>query len=309
MKRRESSTITKRELWAWGVIAFMTALFVLPPLTWPKPISIGSVGDAPNEEIKKFLSLANYLAKQLQSEGFDQGKVVVARSIPEMAALLRDGKIDLYVDSPFPTVAVSRLTGSKLLLRRWKQGISDYYTVIFARVDSGINRPEDLKGRMMALKDLSSSSGYFLPKMVLTQRGLKLVLKKDAFDPVKPGEVGYVFSNSEENGMVWVLRGKVSAGAMDNQRYLQQAGRSLNSLKTIYKTFSVPRHIVSYRADLSSELVARIKEIMIQMDQSEEGRRALRDFEGTSKFDELPNQAMAPFFKTMKFIDAEFGIK
>ena len=274
-----------------------------------KTIVVGSVGDVPTYEIKKFLPLASYLAKQLRSEEFDQGKVVVARSIPEMATFLKEGKVDLYVDSPFPSVAASRFSGSKFLLLRLKKGLSEYYSVVFTRQDSGIQRLQDLNKKIIAFKEPFSSSGYFIPKMVLAQQGLKLVPKKDFSDPVGPREVGYVFSNDAENTMVWVLRKKVVAGALDNQAYENEARNDLNSLKIIYKTFSFPRHIVSYRSDLPTPLVARIKEILMKMHQSEEGKKALEDFEKTTGFDELPDQGMAPFLKAGKFIDAEFGIK
>jgi len=151
----------------------VTALF-LPRLTWAIPIQVGSVSIEPAEEIKKFLPLAAYLAKELQPEGFDQGKVVVAKNILEMAGFLREGKVDLYIDSPFPVSAASRLAGSKFLLRRWKKGVAEYHSVIFAKKDGGINRLEDLKGKIVAFEEPFSSSGYFLPKLLLVQKGLKL---------------------------------------------------------------------------------------------------------------------------------------
>ena len=137
------------------------------------------------------------------------------------------------------------------------------------------------------------------------QEGLKLVPKKDTSAPVNPGEVGYVFTLDDESTMVWVLRGKVISGAMDNQNYLREARGSVDSLKILYKSFSLPRHIVSYRADLAPHLVARIKEILTKMDQSEEGRKTLQDFEKTTKFDELTDHAMAPLLKAGEFISHE----
>jgi len=293
----------------WQVFFLGLVVLFLPQMTLAKSINVGSVGDVPTDEIKKFLPLASYLAKQIQSEGFDQGKVIIARGIPEMATFLREGKVDLYIDSPFPSAAVSRLSGSKFLLLRLKKGLSEYHSVIFVRKDSGIDRLQELNKKMIALKEPFSSSGYFVPKMVLTQQGLRLVAKKDASDSVGPREVGYVFSNDNENTMVWVLRKKVAAGALDNQSYEKEARGNVKDLKILYETFSFPRHIVSYRADLSPALVARIKEVLIQMHQSEGGKKALEDFENTTGFDELPDQAMAPFLKAGKFIDTELGIK
>jgi phosphonate transport system substrate-binding protein len=260
-------------------------------------------------EVEKFLPLARYLAKELQAEGIDHGEVIVAGTMPQMATFLREGKVDLYLDSPFPSLAVRRLSGSKFLLRRWKKGLGEYRSLIFVRSENGDRRLEDLKGKIIAFEKPYSSTGYFLPKMAFAQAGLKLVLKQDATDPSGPDEVGYVIAGSDENIMVWVLRGKVSAGVMDHQNYQRYAKGSLNRLAVIYESAAMPRQIVSYRASLPPSLVARIKHILISMEQSEAGRKALQEFEETTRFDELSDQALAPLLRMRPLIDAELGVR
>lgn len=297
-----------RYVWRPSRVAFLAAgLVLLSHPAWARPITVGSISTEPAAEVKKFGPLASYLAGQLHAEGIDQGKVAVAKSIPEMASFLREGKVDLYIDSPFPSMAVSRLSGSKFLLRRWKKGVAEYHAVIFTRQDSGIERLEDLRGRTVAFEEPFSSSGYFVPKAILRQQGLRLVPKKDSSDPIGPGEVGYVFSYADENTMLWVLRRAVSAGAMDNQTYFKQAGADLPHLKIIHKSFPIPRHILSYRADLPARLVARIKEVLLRMDQSEDGKKALQDFEKTTKFDELSEQSLAPLLKLAQWAQEDLG--
>ena len=297
----------EHSLRSWIVpLIFLMAATLLPQTTWARAINLGSLSDEAADEAKKFFPLASYLARQLQSEGIDQGMVVVANGVSQMATYLREGKVDLYIDSPFPSLAASRLSGSKILLRRWKKGLSEYYSVIFARQDGGIERLEDLRGKMFAFEEPFSSSGYFLPKVALQERGLRLVPKTEASERVGPEEVGYVFSRDDENTMVWVLRGKVAAAAMDHQTFLKYAKGKVDRLKIVHKTFPVPRQIVSYRADLPPKLVARIREILITMDQSEEGRKILHDFERTTKFDEVPENSLAQLRKLQGFIPGEF---
>jgi phosphonate transport system substrate-binding protein len=281
----------------------------LPKFTWPESIVVGSIHTEAAAEIKRFLSFARHLGTQLRSEGISEGKVVVAKSIAQMASLLRERKVDLYIDSTFPSLAVSRLSGSKLFLRRWKKGVAEYHSLIFVKKDSGLSQPEDLKGKMIAFEEPSSSSGYFFPKVALTLQGLRLVLKTDPTQPVSPAEVGYVFSLDDENTMAWVLRGKVLAGAMDNHSYREQARESIHSLKIIYKTSSLPRHIVSYRSDLPPELLTKVREALITMDQSEEGRKVLQAFEQTTKFDELPAPTMTWLSRAGQFVAVELGLK
>lgn len=299
----------ERQLFSGKFVFFLAAILLLPRIALAGTLHIGSISFEAKDEIKKYLPLAAYLGKALQSDGIDQAKVVVTRSIPEMAQLLKQGKVDLYIDSPYPALAVGRLSGSKIFLRRWKKGIGEYRSVVFARADSGISRLEDLRGRMIAFEEEFSTSGYFVPKLVMMQQGLKLVERKNAAEPVAPDEVAYLFSRDDENAMVWVVRGKVAASVMDNQTFVRQAMPHLKELKVVHQSFSFPRQLVSHRADLPADLAGKIKEILMQMNQSDEGKKALEKFERTAKFDQVPEQMMAPLLKAGKWIDAELGIK
>lgn len=290
-----------------GHVFLLVALLVCPGAAWAGSITVGSISVDPADDFAEFAPLAAYLAKQLPSDGVDRGRVVVADGIPQMARYLREGKVDLYIDSPFPSMAVSRAAGSRFLLRRWKRGQSEYHSVIFVREDSGIGRLEDLKGKVIAFEEPFSSSGYFLPKVTLAQKGFTLVPKREASDPVAPDEVGYVFSYDDEDTMVWVLRRKVAAGATDDQTYVKKAKGSLGSLRVIYRTPSVARQIVSCRSDLPPALVAHVKRILLEMERTAEGRSVLRAFEKTTRFDEIPDPDLASLAELQRFVDAEVG--
>ena len=309
MKKNE----IKNRLVPWRPIG-LSLLFSILTLAWPAvgrtaTLHIGSVSDEPAAEIKNFLPLANYLTAELKPAGVEQVKTVVTKTVTEMSDLLKAGKADIYIDSPFPTIAASRVAGSRILLRRWKNGEADYYSVIFARKDSDIEQLNNLLGKIVCFKDNYSSSGYLLPKILFADKGLKLTYKSDLADSVAAKEIGYVFSHDERNTVEWVLRGKVPAGAVDHQRYLKEAGDRVADLKIVAQSFPVPRHLVSYRADLAPLLVARIKEVLLRMDQSADGKKALAGFEKTRKFDEVPNESLAPLMKNRGLIEAELGLK
>jgi hypothetical protein len=54
--------------------------------------------------------------------------------------------------------------------------------------------------------------------------------------------------------------------------------------------------------------VARIKDVLLQMDQREEGRNALRAFEAGTKFDDIPAHARDLLETFMPYIEAELGL-
>jgi len=278
-------------------------------MAWGGPIRVGTISDSASSGMKKFLPFAEYLARQLRPEGIDKGSVVIAAAIPEMAALLREGKVDLFIDSAYPALAVQKLSGSKFLLRRWKKGLAEYHPVIFTRSENSIAQLSELNGKMVALEEAYSSSGYFFPKLALLRSGLKPVLKRAPTDSVKPAEVGYVFSNDDETTMIWVLRGMVAAGAMDTQNYKKEARARLNELKIAHQLPGLPRQILSHRADLDERLAGRIKQILLAMDQIDEGKKVLAAFEQTARFDELPTAAIADLNKAAPYVAAELGSK
>jgi phosphonate transport system substrate-binding protein len=285
------------------------ASLISPSSGSAEPLVIGSIHREVAAEIKKFLPLADYLGRHLQSEGVNQAKIVVAKDVFQMGTLLKERKVDVYIDSLFPSVAANLLSGSKFLLRRWKRGRADYRSVIYKRKDSNLHRVEDLKGHILAFEEPYSSSGYFIPKIALVKEGLKLVPQTDPAKRIDPQEIGYVFSLDDENTVAWVLKGKVNAGATDDYTYQRQTHRYPNSLEVIHTTPSFPRHLVSYRANLAPRLVTKIKEILIQMDQSQEGISALKEFERTTKFDELPSSSTAQLLKLRKFVEAELRLR
>ncbi|MBI2181237.1 MAG: phosphate/phosphite/phosphonate ABC transporter substrate-binding protein [Deltaproteobacteria bacterium] len=286
----------------------VAAVLLLPQLACAGSLNLGSISANPVGESKKFSSFTSYLAQQLQSEGFDQGRVVVAESIPAMSSLLQTRRVDLYIDSLFPSLAVSRLSGSRFLLRRWKTGKSEYRSIIFTRKDSGMARLEDLKGKIVAFEESFSSTGYFFPKVDLLKKGFRLAPKRQGSEPVNTDEVGYVFSRGDTNTLFWVLNGMVAAGAVDDQKYFVFT-KNRDIFRILHESVSFPRQLVSYRADFPAKLVARVKTLLLNMHQSEEGEKALRAFESTTKFDEIPVQAIDLMAGLKKYIEAELKLQ
>ncbi len=67
-----------------------TAILLMASLISPSsgsadPLVLGSVHFEVAAQIKKFLPLADYLGKHLQSEGVNEAKIMVAKDISQMA--------------------------------------------------------------------------------------------------------------------------------------------------------------------------------------------------------------------------------
>lgn len=251
---------------------------------------IGSISNEPAVETRLFAPLAHYLAKQLAPQDITKGEVVVAESIKEMVTLLKTKQVDVYLESPMSSLIVNHLAGSKMTLRRWKKGSAEYRSVIFVKEQSPIQNLAQLAGKRIGFKDAYSSTGYILPRIAMKQAGLQLMQLPDARAKVLEGSTGYVLNNDDENTMVWVLHGKIDAGAMGSTMLNEYAKGDRNKLRIIHETFSIPRHVVNLRNDFPDHLKQPLLKAFLDMDQNPEGKAILEAFEKTVRFDHLPDE-------------------
>lgn len=251
-------------------------------------IVLGDISDDPAEVIDGTQPLADYLANHLNDYGITSGQVRVVSSTSEMAQLMKNGEVDLYFDSTYPATLVSDETGAQIILRRWRFGVEEYHSVIFASATSGITSLEDLSGHMVAMDAPYSTSGFMLPAVLMTESGLTLVGKRGHGEPVATDEVGFVFSYDDENTLQWVLSELVSAGVTDDYNFdVAFPEEVTQNLVVLARTESTPRQVVVARAGLDSELLDAIKQVLMSIHEDKAGQAALEAFQ-TTQFDEFP---------------------
>lgn len=251
-------------------------------------IVLGDISDDPGEVIEGAQPLADALAERLSDYGIASGQVHVAASAEEMIELMRNGEVDLFFDSPYPATLIADASGGQPILRRWRRGVEQYHSVLFASVDSGITDVSELNGHMVAMDHQFSTSGYVLPAVYLTEAGLTLVGKASNSDPVGEDEVGFAFSFDDDNTLQWVLSGLVSAGVTDNERFFGYPDDVHDSLVVLAETESVPRQVVVVSPDIDGDFLAAIIDVLTHLHEDEEGQAALQTFDGTARFDEFP---------------------
>ena len=252
-------------------------------------ITLGDIDvDEPAKKLKRFQPLADYLADHLESFGIQGAQVVIARDIEEMGRFLSDGTVDIYFDSSFPSLAVQEISGSKFILRRWKQDQPEYWSTFIALRDNGVSSIKDLLGKTIAFEEPHSTSGFVLPGGTLVDRGIEITPLETSNDFVAPDEIGYVFSRDEENTLEYVLQGRVAAGGISNLDYDELPGQLKERIVNFGQTISVPRQLVSVRSDLGSSLTLEVGTLLSNLDQTEEGRLLLEGLKKTRKFDPLP---------------------
>lgn len=273
------------------LLAAVAVLFVAANSAGARPLVIGAISDKPTEEVAKFHPLAEHLARRLGEFGIERGKVVVLPSVPELAELMKGGGADLMFDSPYPTLAVGQLSGSRVLLRSWKGGRPSYRSLVLVRADSPVASAKDLRGKVIAFENAYSTSGYFLPAATLQRIGLTLRQLPDARAGVSADEIGYVFSEHYANSLAWLLHGRTDAAGVGEHDYERFLKRETAQLRIVLETPGVPRNLVSVRGDLAPALVARIRNLLVELEHTQEGKALLESLDRTTRFDPLPAEA------------------
>ena len=256
-----------------------------PPPSAERTIVLADISDNPQKKIRRVQPLADYLAAN--SDQFDRGKVKVAPDMNTMIAWLKSGEVDIYIDSPYPAMLALEGAGAKPILRRWKKGSGEYYSVIFTLSGHNINSLSDLKGKTIAFEDPFSTTGYMLPLAKLLESGLNPIEKSIQSTQVSKEDVGYVFSYEDENSLEWLLSGKVAAVATEDRSFEKLSADLRDKVIILGTTEKVARNLVMVRKDMPVEQINAVSSILLAMEQTDEGKAVLEKFSRTKKFDKV----------------------
>ncbi len=252
-------------------------------------LTLGLVFEGETQPVaERFRPLVEYAGRKLASAGEIKSNVIVAPNTAQLTKLLNEQRVDFYLESAHPTYLINRFGVASILLRRWKSGMSEYRSLIVTNKTSRNARLEDLRGKMIAFEDAGSTSGYFLPKLLLFDQGFSVAEKSGSDAQVAAGEIGYIFTGNEKNTVNLVLQEKVAAGAISNDDYARLDDTSKARLSILAESEPLPRHLLSVHKNLPDPVVKRLKEILLKMHENDEGRKILRETDNTTKFDTLP---------------------
>lgn len=257
---------------------------------------LGDISDDPIKRIGVFQPLADYLAAHLREDNVVNVTTKIAPDIETMITWLDTGVIDLYFDSLYPAMMTYEQAGAQPILRRWKGGDAEYYSVFFTLADSNIGTLDDLIGHNIAFEEPFSTSGYMLPLAFMVDQGLDVVEVDEPKISVSDGKVGYAFSADDHNTIQWVVSGRVSAGVTDNQSFAEIPEEDRAELRIFAQTDPIPRQVVMASRHLDRVTLEAITQLLVDLDETSEGQEVLETF-GTAQFDLFPEGGQAAISK------------
>jgi phosphonate transport system substrate-binding protein len=182
----------------------------------------------------------------------------------DMAWLGASGYAKVYMTNPDAVEPV--------LVKINKDGSFGYYSVGFARVDSGIESLDDMKGKVFGFGDPNSTSGYLIPSIEIPQSGYSM----------KPGEYfkDVVFTGGHEQTIVAVFNGDINAGVtwadglgewVDgyNSGALRKAADAglvdMTQIREIWRSRLIPEGPIVLRKDLPEKVKLKVTGLLASM--------------------------------------------
>jgi len=232
----------------------------------PKVLRFGLTPYLPKEQMRKqFSPLAEYLSKVLNI----QVKLVFSKNYSSLAQLIKQGKIELAVLSPFAYVEAKKMHADLVpLVTHIADGSSTYVGYIVTRIGRGIENVRELKDKTFAFVDRQSASGFLYPQAYLAREGL---VADEHFKKIR-------FAGNHAKVLEWVHKGYVDAGATYSTALKLASGdvEAGSGFKVIAKTGRIPYDAYCASGAVDPKLALEIKEILKNLSTRDEiGRQVL----------------------------------
>jgi len=258
----------------------------------PIPFHLGVVAEEANEPgrmLEVYGEMIGVLRQRLRPAGIQVGDIVIARDLEDLAQRLVRGDVDFVIETVFPTLVLqktSRVLEPALVV--FRRGQREYRSVFFTPVGSDVRELADLKGRILVLQALRSTSAFAIPKAELERAGLSLV-PNDA-SRARPDDVRYVLADAEINQAIWVLHGKGAAGAFNEGDWERLPDRVRSGLRIFHGTAPLLRGLLSFRSTLAPEVREKAEVALLGLEGDETGRAALARAAGVTRLERLTTE-------------------
>lgn len=253
------------QLWFISLILLLQGW--LASVAWAsQPLILGVHPYLQSQEIqKRFGPLAEYLSEQL-------GYPVEVRVGPSYQAHLNaisQGQIDLaYMGPSLFVKLVQRGEGAGVLARLEAKGSPTFRGHIVVAKSSSIAQLADLRGKVFAFGDPSSTMSSLVPRAMLKQAGVDLSQL-----------AAYQHYKGHSNVALAVLIGDADAGAVKEEVYLKMRARGLKSLVA---TPEISEHVFVARDDMPVVELLRIQKLLLSIRTDRDVEAYLRPIKKTA---------------------------
>lgn len=187
------------------------------------------------------------------------GKKVTYFSVHSNAAeveAMRSGRLHIAGFSTGPTMYAVNLAGAvPFACRGFADRFESTHLIIITKVNSGIQKVADLKGKKVAHANPSSNTGNLAPRALLPAEGA-----------VPDKDYKVIYSGKHDQSILGVNSGDYDAAAVASDVFERMAHRGTikeADFRIVFKSKPFPTSSYAYAHDLAPELTAKIKEAFL----------------------------------------------
>lgn len=201
---------------------------------------------------------------------------------------IKKREVEFALPNPYQTLVATQ-NGYKVFAKMGDD--HNFRGIILIRKDSKIKTISDLKGKTISYPAATALAATMLPQYYLKKHGLDVMKEtKNLYVGSQESAILNVYLKTSDAGATWPPPWK--AFAAKNPKIAAE-------LEVKWQTQTLPNNSLIARDDVPLELVKKVKKIMLDLDQSSEGRAILKGI-GLSHF-ESANQETYESVK--KFVD------
>jgi phosphonate transport system substrate-binding protein len=231
----------------------------------PLRIAVASIV-SPKETLATYQSLLKYIGDSLERPV----ELVQRQTYAETNDLIRSGEVELAFICGGAFVQGERDFGMALLVMPQVRGQRTYNSYIIVPQDSPAQSLADLRGKVFAFTDPLSNSGRLVPTYALLRMG---EVPEKFFSRT-------IYTYGHDNSIKAVAARLVDGAAVDSLVYEYTIARSpqyLASTRIIYRSPDYGISPVVVNPKLDPALREQLQDLLLNLDQSEQGRAVLSD--------------------------------
>jgi phosphonate transport system substrate-binding protein len=211
--------------------------------------------------LKKFHSLVTYLK---QETGFDI-EFIVPKYPTEFERAIKNGEIEFVFLDPHIYVKSADLYDKDTLISALTgNGSTSQSGVVIARKGGGINKLEDLKGKVVMFGPKLSAARWVAAKVLFEESGINIDKNLKA----------YSNGGCCEDVAFNIYLKAVDAGVVcdhflkEHSKKQQELGVDTKQIAVVCRTRSVPMRVFAARQEVSDDIVTKVNQALLRLDKN-----------------------------------------
>ena len=244
----------------------------------PKELTVQFV---PSQNADKLEAKAKPLEKLLSDKLGSPVKVSVSTNYNTIVEAMKSKKVDVGFLPPTAYTLAHDQKAADLLLQAQRFGVNDdgspnkklvddYKSEILVKKDSKIKSLKDLKGKKIALQDVTSTAGYTFPIATLK--------KETGINATKDMKIVNV--KGHDQAVISLLNGDVDAAAVfqDARTIVKKDQPNVfKDTKILKLTEPIPNDTISVRPDMDKKFQEKLKKAFKEIAKSKKGHKIISE--------------------------------